>query len=297
MGRPSSIGFCVLSLFLVCFALLSCSPRYESRYFEDWNDLAALPEDTGGVQSAFLGKDYPEAGNGFYVYLPAGWETSPIDYPTIFFFHGMGEVGNSNWDEEILQKVLANGPPGMIASGEWNPPVPFIVVSPQSVSSINWWHSFSDDFYQNLLARYPIDPSRIYCVGLSMGGTFVWSGRRLSGNKFLSAAGVCVSSKLWIGEYDIELADYTKTVPGYPLWEFHGEKDELAEVGELKDAVAAINADNDSFPVKLTVFPELNHSCWEEVFSSRTDTKTDPAYDPFDTDIYSWLLHYRRVEK
>ncbi|MBN1700042.1 MAG: hypothetical protein JW881_21205 [Spirochaetales bacterium] len=284
----------VLISFFIGVVILSCSATYKSVYSEDWSELETLPEDTGGEHLAFLGKEYPRARNGFYIYLPAGYKTSAVKYPTLLFLHGADEAGNSNWDREILANVCKNGPPRMIEEGEWDPPVPFIVISPQSMSVYHLWYGFEETF--NALAEeYPIDKTRAYMTGLSMGGSFIWEVMRNEGGSLQCAAVVPVCGTAMY--YDRKPKDYIRNVRNYPVWAFHGKYDTVVDPNPAYRAVAGINETDPPFPVKFTLFSGLDHTCWEEVYTSKLETPTDPDFDPFDEDIYSWLLHYRRIEK
>lgn len=281
----------LISLFIGVI-MLSCSVKYQSVYSEDWSELELLPEDTGGEHLAVLGKEYSQARNGFYIYLPSGYKTSAVKYPALVFLHGSGEKGNSNWDREILAKVCKNGPPRMIEEGEWDPPVPFIVISPQSWSQ--WWDGFRETF-KALAEDYPIDKTRAYMTGLSMGGTAIWEVMRLDGDslQFAAAVPVCGTAV----EYDKKSKDFNRNVRGYPVWAFHGKYDTVVNPDLTQRAVAGINETDPLFPIRFTLFSELDHTCWEEVYTSKLETPTDPNFDPFDPDIYSWLLHYRRIKK
>ncbi|MBN2442066.1 MAG: hypothetical protein JXJ04_12000 [Spirochaetales bacterium] len=275
--------------------MLSYSEKYQSVYSEDWKDLDSLPKDTGGEHRAVPGTEYPAAKNGFYIYLPSGYETSPVKYPALVFLHGSGEAGNSTWDRENLTKVCKNGPPRMIEAGEWDPPVPFIVISPQSMPVYPWWNGI-DKTLEALAGDYPIDTTRIYATGLSLGGTAIWETMRLSGDSSkLIAAAVPVCGTPW--EYDKKPKDYIGNVRHYPVWAFHGMHDTVVDPGTPQKAVAAINKTDPPFPFRFTLFTGLSHSCWEEVYTSQFKTPTDPDWDFFDSDIYSWMLHYRRIEK
>src|ERR1700748_2676173 len=54
--------------------------------------------------------------NGFYEYLPAGYNTGSQTYPLIIFCHGQGEEGNGG---SQLPNVLRNGIAQLIGSGNF----------------------------------------------------------------------------------------------------------------------------------------------------------------------------------
>jgi hypothetical protein len=67
------------------------------------------------------------APNGYLEYLPPGYDGSSAA-PLLVFWHGIGEDGNGTTD---LQKLVARGPPKIIANDKWSATRPFIVLSPQ----------------------------------------------------------------------------------------------------------------------------------------------------------------------
>src|SRR5260221_6900502 len=116
--------------------------------------------------------------NGFYEYLPAGYESGSQSYPLMIFIHGTGELGNGGSD---LPKVLVNGPPKLL--NDQNNPFPtsftvnghtysFIILSPQF---IHWPPSADiDAFITYAIQHYRVDVNRIYLTGLSLGGGVTW---------------------------------------------------------------------------------------------------------------------------
>jgi predicted peptidase len=84
---------------------------------------------------------------------------------------------------------------------------------------------------------------------------------------------------------------------GVPIWTFHGEKDPSVPAQSDREAVDSVNRLNPVYRAEYTQFPKLGHNIWDIVYYSRLSTETDPDYDPFDMDIYTWMLHYRRVKK
>lgn len=277
---------------------MSCSEqdkvdKYKTILQGDWSDLDSLPPDTGGEHCAVLGKEYPGANNGFYIYLPQGYEQSPVKYPAIIFLHGQGESGNSMHNPEVLSSLLGTGIPKMINKGLWNPPVPFFVISPQTEST-KYWDGFGE-ILDSLIQKYPIDISRIYATGLSMGGFGVWGYMAGYGDSLYIAAGVPICGTVF--EYEKNPDLYSGNLAGFPIWAFHGENDLTVPAEPDRAVVEAVNKLNPIFRVKYTQFPELGHNVWNVVYESHLDTKTDPDYDPFDMDIYTWMLQYRRIKK
>lgn len=98
-----------------------------------------------------------------YVHLPADYDQTTKNYPTILFIPGLGEVGTD------ANKAIANGPGAYIKQG-WNGEalgVKFIVISLQP--STAWPRPSTIKPKIDLLkAQYRI--GKLYMTGLSMGG-------------------------------------------------------------------------------------------------------------------------------
>ena len=88
-------------------------------------------------------------------------------WPLIFFLHGSGERGDD------VEQVKAHGLPKLL---EQQPEFPAIVVSPQCPRDTAWIAETEalDLLFDEITARYAIDPGRIYLTGLSMGGYGAW---------------------------------------------------------------------------------------------------------------------------
>jgi predicted peptidase len=234
---------------------------------KDSTDLKALPPDTGGKHSRYiLGET--KSPYGFYVYIPAGYEQSPGDYPLLIFLHGDGERGNSAENIKTFDYVLFHGPPHLIKNGEWNPPFPMIVASPQCHDKY-WQVKKLDEFIRYITEHYRVNQSRIYLTGLSLGGDAIYSYLSETGDRSLIAAAVIIS-----GVGDAALARQIKV----PVW--------IQNALEMKESLR--NAPE----VKLSVYPDEWHLVWYQTYDSTGVGKTSGKYDPFDTSIYDWLFTY-----
>ena len=151
------------------------------------------------------------------------------------------------------------------------PECPYIVVSPQCAGD-NYWVTQVDalkKFLDAMLALYPVDASRVYLTGISMGGQGAWYLANAYPNIFAAVAPVC-------GPANPLLADRIKKLP---FWVFHGAKDPTVPIWEsqrMVDLLKAANAD-----VQFTVYPEALHDAW-------TATYDNPA-------LYEWFMKYSKT--
>ena len=104
----------------------------------------------------------------YYVeYLPKDYDPTK-EYPLVFFLHGAGER------VQDPHEAMRHG--YMKYVREQGKEYPFIFIAPQCIGN-NYWASFTESlsaFLDYILDTYPIDRSRVYLTGLSMGGTGTW---------------------------------------------------------------------------------------------------------------------------
>ena len=228
-----------------------------------------------------------ESPYGYYLFTPKSYQKSNEKYPLLIFLHGYGERGNSQTTPTDLNKVLNHGPTKMIKNGTWSPTHEMIVAAPQCHG--DWWEREPlKQFIEYLMKTYRVDEKRIYLTGLSMGGyaTFDLLGAFGTDSHIAAAVPICGSGVL----SDLGIKNLAKI----PLWVFHGDADNVVKPDFSKAIVPAINALNPKVEAKLTIFPGIGHDSWSMTYSASGMGKEDPAYDPFDQNIYDWMYQYTK---
>lgn len=183
-------------------------------------------------------------------------------HPLILFLHGSGRRGS---DPELLK---TGGLPKIL---ETQPDFPFIVVSPQCAADDQWvFHSVDlrgllDDVFQ----RYPVDTSRVYLTGLSMGGTGTWFVAAHYPHYFAAIAPVC-------GDVHRKLAE---RLINLPVWAFHGELDDVVPAERSKILVEGLNYLGGN--ARLTLYPDLSHDIGPRTYEN--------------PELYAWFLQHKRV--
>ncbi|MDC6353100.1 MULTISPECIES: prolyl oligopeptidase family serine peptidase [Robiginitalea] len=195
------------------------------------------------------------------------------EYPVVLFLHGAGERGSDN------EKQLTHGS-SLFTSPINRSAFPAIVLAPQCASGDYWAQVEVDrssypiglDFQyekgptrslglvMELLDSYRglqyVDNTRIYIMGLSMGGMGTFELLHRLPDVFAAAVPIC-------GAGDPE------TVAGYadkvPLWIFHGAVDQVVApdhslhmVNKLFDAGARPG---------FTLYDRVNHNSWDYAFA------------------------------
>jgi predicted peptidase len=196
---------------------------------------------------------------GYWTYLPkaakpaAGW-------PLLVFLHGSGERGSD------LNLVKKHGPPKL--AGQKPELESFLMLAPQCPSG-RWWDTVAvKDLIDQTLAAQPIDRSRIYLTGISMGGYATWTLLKDHPEFMAAAVPIC-------GAGDPTAVARFKTVP---IWTFHGDQDPSVPVQRSIDMVEALKKEKGN--IKFTLYEGVTHDCWTRTFDN--------------PDLYSWLLEHRK---
>jgi len=195
----------------------------------------------------------------YLLYIPEEVPGAGKKRPLMLFLHGAGERGND------LELVKRNGPPMLVAEGKT---FPFIIASPQCPKDISWSNPEKiialNALIDELIATYPIDESRIYLTGLSMGGFGTWSLAATYPERFAAIVPICG------GGNRME----ARRLVNMPIWVFHGAKDQVVPTSMSQDMVDALKKKGSD--VKFTVYPETGHNSWVEAYNN--------------PELYEWLL-------
>lgn len=190
-------------------------------------------------------------------------------YPLVVFLHGAGERGTDN----VAQlKYL----PQQLAEPAMRKRFPCFVLAPQCQPNAKWvetdWsspdsHTMTEQpgeqmsvvlqVLEQSLKELPVDQSRIYVTGLSMGGFGTWEMATRKPNLFAAAAPIC-------GGTDI------KTIAGLkdmPVWVVHGAADNVVPVDRSRSAVDALTKAGGR-PI-YTELPNVNHNSWTPAYADR----------------------------
>lgn len=200
-------------------------------------------------------------------------------YPLVIFFHGAGERGKDN------RVQLVHGM-NDFASDEIMEKYPAFVAAPQCPDNMQWvdtpWSADSHTMPENpsvpmqrafelidsLEKNLPIDASRIYVTGLSMGGFGAWDAIQRQPQRFAACVPVC-------GGGDAATVNSIKHVP---VWAFHGDQDGAVKPKRSRDMIAALKAAGGS--PKYTEYPGVGHDSWSATYR--------------DPQMYAWLFSQKK---
>ncbi len=209
----------------------------------------------------------------FYrVYFPDSLEQGR-KYPLIVYLHGMGSRGKDNW------RQLIHGSKFLKDTSVYNN-YPAVVLFPQCPKSMMWtnrekekikgkWvYSFpvsepptlsaemANLLVDNYLKHSYIDSSKVYVLGMSMGGIGVLEFIYRWQNKYAAAAVVC-------GGHNKTL---TQTYCHIPIWFFHGKKDRTVPYKYSKEVYEKLQKCNKD--TKYTLYEKIAHNCWDSAYSN-----------------------------
>jgi len=210
----------------------------------------------------------------FRVYVPQGTQDDE-KYPLVLYLHGAGSNGDDN-----RYQVMGHSFFKAMLSEEVRADYPCIVLAPQCPKGMGWvrqpWGLGIAEKLMGMLeqvcAQYPVDRSRIYITGVSMGGFGTWGMLRLYPDYFAAAVPVCGG---WDMDDDVEVAPVMKDVP---IWAFHGALDTAVPVERSRDMVEALEAVDGN--VRYTEYQQEGHNIGARVY--------------FEPGLFPWLFAQRR---
>jgi len=238
----------------------------------------------GDVLSLFEQRQYrTEEGEAlYYRWMTPDSVADDQRYPLVIFLHGSGERGDDNTAQ--LKHVLPRFTDPLLRKK-----YPTFVFAPQCPNNDRWSNgSFNPDrpaytledsltqpmtltleTLSLLVKTYPIDTTRIYVIGLSMGGAGTWEMIERFPNFFAAAVPIC-------GYADTR---YAAGAAQTPTWIFHGGDDDVVPPVFSRQMVIAMLLRGGN-PI-YTEFPGVKHDSWVNAFSEQ----------PF---IYDWLFAQKR---
>jgi predicted peptidase len=178
-------------------------------------------------------------------------------FPLVIFLHGAGERGNDN---EVQIRHISE----LFLDTRNRGKYPCYLLAPQCAKK-EWWASFQNkslsktpsrpmqlviDLIEKTIKEYPIDESRIYITGLSMGGYGTWELIARFPHKFAAAVPVC-------GGGDPKTASEIKNIP---IWAFHGALDKIVAPQETRTMIHALQEAGGK--PGFTEYPDIEHNSW-----------------------------------
>lgn len=220
--------------------------------------------------------------DGFMQGVPALYQQTTTRYPLIVFIHGIGELGST------LSKISCCGLPYHLSTKTFPASFTisgikysFIVIAPQfKVRPAPSQVQSVIDFAKR---RWRIDATRVFVIGLSMGGGSTWDWSAVYGQHAAAIVPVCAGTK---PTTTMAASIASKNLP---IWGLYSTRDELVPEQWGIDFFNWIDARNPAYAskTKLTLWTDANHvQTWSRAFN--------PQYRNGGYNIYEWMLLYHR---
>ncbi|MBQ4154118.1 MAG: dienelactone hydrolase family protein [Clostridia bacterium] len=194
----------------------------------------------------------------YLISYPEGFQKDK-KYPLVIFLHGAG-FRDETTDRLQKNACVTNFLKRQDARG-------YVFLAPLCKSG-NWyeWMSVLVSLVKTYREMSYIDETRVHLTGNSMGGYGTWALATLHPNWFASAMPISGGG---IGAFAMNLINL-------PVRAFHGLRDKTVDPIESLQMVKAVNMYGGH--AELILFPELEHNCWDEVYSDEKN--------------YDWLLSF-----
>ena len=183
-------------------------------------------------------------------------------FPIVIFLHGAGERGADN---ESQLKHISN----LFLDSKNRGKFPCYVLAPQCPKN-EAWANYSGKSGSNktsskpsklvvkllvqIMREYPIDSTRIYLTGVSMGGFGTWHLLAEHPQMFAAAVPIC-------GGGDTDSAVKLQDIP---IWAFHGAKDEIVNPENSRKMIKALQKLG-ALP-GYTEYPDIAHDSWVQAY-------------------------------
>ena len=198
---------------------------------------------------------------GYVKYLPKDFSDSK-KYPLVIFLHGAGERGDD------LDVAMRHG--YMKHVRDEGKEYPFIFIAPQCPAG-KYWGCYTESliaFIDYICETLPVDRTRVYLTGLSMGGTGTYMLAMAAPEKFAAIAPVCGSGIYWFGE----------ALRDVPVMMYHGDLDEIVPIEESITMLRAIHKRGGN--AQLKILYGVTHRAWEAAYSG--------------DELQTWLLSHKK---
>jgi len=209
----------------------------------------------------------------YRLFKPAAYDPQ-TNYPLVLFLHGAAGLGDDNARQFNGGNEV---PPLALTADDAQARFPSFVLAPQCPRGTSW-SGFGREpsemitstmaALQALEREFRIDTSRIYIVGVSMGGHGVWDTVAKFPQTFAAAVPICAASELSLAP---------KIAP-LPVWSFHGAADPLINVSNAREMVAALRKAGGN--PKYTEYPGVGHDSYRNAFK--------------EPDLLPWLFSQKR---
>lgn len=194
------------------------------------------------------------AGIKYLLYYPKNYDEKN-KYPVMFHLHGAGSRGDNfvEFQGSIILDILEKGD-SPLSEG--------FSVFPQCKDD-TWFVHFDNllKLTKHIFNEKFVDKKRFNASGISMGGYAIYQVMMNMPELFNKAIVCCGGGMYWNA---FRMSNIKFRI-------FHGEQDQAVYPEEAKRMYARLKEANTD--VKLTLYPECDHNCWEKTYSNYDNLK------------------------
>lgn len=202
-------------------------------------------------------------GYNFWIYTPEDYYYSQKNTPVIIFLHGASLCGNN------LNRVRRYGPLDAIIKGRQ---IPALVIVPQN-SGGAWNPKKINDVLEWTKKNYPLDSTRVYVIGMSLGGYGTMDFAGTYPEKIAAAMALCGGCSL----------KNQNRLGEIPLWILHGTGDKAVSVKQSQVVVNHLEEKHLDKRLRYDWLPGASHGALARIFYMK---KT-----------YDWLFSHSITDK
>lgn len=185
-------------------------------------------------------------GYNFWIYTPLGYDTVAKPVPVVIFLHGASLCGRS------LERVRRYGPLDAVAKGR---DIPALIIAPQNPGGA-WNPSKILDLLNWTRDNYDIDTTRVYAIGMSLGGYGTLDLVGTYPEKIAAGMALCGGCTL---------KDQTR-LGELPLWIMHGTADRAIPVRYSKVVVEGMIARKQALRLRYDWLAGASHGALARLF-------------------------------
>lgn len=185
-------------------------------------------------------------GYNFWVRTPQGYDPHGSRQPLIIFLHGASLCGHD------LNRVKRYGPLDAVEKGL---DIPAVIVAPQNPGG-SWKPKKLNDILEWTKANYHIDSTRVYVLGMSLGGYGTLDFAGTYPDKIAAAMALCGGCTL---------RDQSG-LGKLPLWIMHGTADRAVSVTQSKLVVSYLQAARATEHLRYDWLQGASHGALARVF-------------------------------
>jgi len=225
---------------------------------------------------------------GYYRALPSDYDSTAEGYPAIIFLHGAGQLGNGKGQ---LQRLLYYGTLNFIKDSlipasfnHENKKFSFLYLAPQFKTTFSV--PDLDQFITYVSRHYKINKSRIYLLGLSMGGRLACNYAARYPERIAAVASMAggMRDDSYRPEKAANIASHNVAV-----WAIHNKQDQMVDTENSTAMISLLRQYNPEMEARLTLLSPMgtkNHDAWTR--ASALEFRENGK------NVYEWFLQYTK---